>query len=263
LPVYDLGTSSAAREGTDGLFEGEEAVLHVIERIVAPHGLRVDESSPWVDARLSDGSRVQTQFLGAPFLPSQGPACCSRLMPRVIEHDLAAVCRKGPLERRSCHFVSRLRWPGAELPFTLGRRQPADNASVDGGSTDAMDPRSVPWSVVESSAVGSRAMAERLVLCDRRRRRRRSVGVPRIAAAGVADVRREWRDRLVGSSRSHARLGHAGVARGVGGALGPRGRRGSVVATRRPPTGLHRSVRNDRRTGDRDGTNVRSRERRV
>jgi pilus assembly protein CpaF len=29
-----------------GLFEGEEAVLHVIERIVAPLGLRVDESSP-------------------------------------------------------------------------------------------------------------------------------------------------------------------------------------------------------------------------
>jgi len=32
------------------LFEGEEAVLHVIERIVAPLGLRVDATSPWVDA---------------------------------------------------------------------------------------------------------------------------------------------------------------------------------------------------------------------
>jgi pilus assembly protein CpaF len=40
------------------LFEGEEAVLHVIERIVAPLGLRVDAMSPWVDARLPDGSRV-------------------------------------------------------------------------------------------------------------------------------------------------------------------------------------------------------------
>ena len=40
------------------LFEGEESVLHVIERIVAPLGLRVDGSSPWVDARLPDGSRV-------------------------------------------------------------------------------------------------------------------------------------------------------------------------------------------------------------
>ena len=46
-------------ERMEGLFfEGEEQVLHLIERIVAPLGLRVDESSPYVDARLSDGSRV-------------------------------------------------------------------------------------------------------------------------------------------------------------------------------------------------------------
>jgi pilus assembly protein CpaF len=42
----------------DGLFEGEEAVRHLIERIVSPLGLRVDEASPFVDARLPDGSRV-------------------------------------------------------------------------------------------------------------------------------------------------------------------------------------------------------------
>ena len=40
----------------DRLFEGEEAVLHVLERIVAPLGLRVDGLSPWVDARLPDRS---------------------------------------------------------------------------------------------------------------------------------------------------------------------------------------------------------------
>ncbi|MDQ4005028.1 MAG: CpaF family protein [Actinomycetota bacterium] len=40
-----------------GLFEGEEAVHHLIERIVGPLGLRVDESAPYVDARLPDGSR--------------------------------------------------------------------------------------------------------------------------------------------------------------------------------------------------------------
>ena len=40
-----------------GLFEGEEAVHHLIERIVGPLGLRIDESSPTVDARLPDGSR--------------------------------------------------------------------------------------------------------------------------------------------------------------------------------------------------------------
>ena len=46
-------------ERAEGLFfEGEEQVRHLIERIVAPLGLRVDESSPYVDARLPDGSRV-------------------------------------------------------------------------------------------------------------------------------------------------------------------------------------------------------------
>ncbi len=39
-------------------FTGERAVLGVIERIVAPLGRRIDESSPMVDARLKDGSRV-------------------------------------------------------------------------------------------------------------------------------------------------------------------------------------------------------------
>jgi len=39
-------------------FSSEQAVLGVIERIVAPIGRRIDESSPMVDARLHDGSRV-------------------------------------------------------------------------------------------------------------------------------------------------------------------------------------------------------------
>lgn len=39
-------------------FTSDRAVLGVIERIVAPLGRRIDESSPMVDARLKDGSRV-------------------------------------------------------------------------------------------------------------------------------------------------------------------------------------------------------------
>ncbi len=39
-------------------FENDEHVMRVIERIVAPLGRRIDESSPYVDARLPDGSRV-------------------------------------------------------------------------------------------------------------------------------------------------------------------------------------------------------------
>jgi pilus assembly protein CpaF len=39
-------------------FESGDHVMRIIERIVAPLGRRVDESSPYVDARLPDGSRV-------------------------------------------------------------------------------------------------------------------------------------------------------------------------------------------------------------
>ena len=39
-------------------FTSERAVLSAIERIVTPLGRRIDESSPMVDARLKDGSRV-------------------------------------------------------------------------------------------------------------------------------------------------------------------------------------------------------------
>ncbi|HWT71945.1 MAG TPA: ATPase, T2SS/T4P/T4SS family [Oxalicibacterium sp.] len=40
------------------IFTSNQAVLGAIERIVTPLGRRIDESSPMVDARLKDGSRV-------------------------------------------------------------------------------------------------------------------------------------------------------------------------------------------------------------
>lgn len=39
-------------------FRDNDHVMRVIERIIAPLGRRIDESSPFVDARLPDGSRV-------------------------------------------------------------------------------------------------------------------------------------------------------------------------------------------------------------
>ncbi len=39
-------------------FESDEHVMRIIDRIVAPLGRRIDEFSPYVDARLPDGSRV-------------------------------------------------------------------------------------------------------------------------------------------------------------------------------------------------------------
>ncbi len=43
---------------SDVTFKDEHQVMHVIEKIVAPLGRRIDESSPMVDARLPNGSRV-------------------------------------------------------------------------------------------------------------------------------------------------------------------------------------------------------------
>ncbi|TAL83192.1 MAG: FHA domain-containing protein [Candidimonas sp.] len=50
-------TAGVLRRHASG-FSSEQAVLGVIERIVSPLGRRIDESSPMVDARLRDGSRV-------------------------------------------------------------------------------------------------------------------------------------------------------------------------------------------------------------
>jgi pilus assembly protein CpaF len=56
-------------------FTGNRAVMGVIERIVAPLGRRIDESSPMVDARLKDGSRVNAII---PPLALKGPCLTIR-----------------------------------------------------------------------------------------------------------------------------------------------------------------------------------------
>jgi pilus assembly protein CpaF len=60
-------------------FSSPQAVLGVIERIVAPLGRRIDESSPLVDARLPDGSRVNAII---PPLALKGPALTIRKFKR-------------------------------------------------------------------------------------------------------------------------------------------------------------------------------------
>ncbi len=60
---------------TDLRFIDDEHVLRVIRRILAPLGRRIDESSPMVDARLPDGSRVNAII---PPLALDGPCISIR-----------------------------------------------------------------------------------------------------------------------------------------------------------------------------------------
>ncbi len=57
-------------EKSDISFTNDRAVTYAIERIVSPLGRRIDESSPMVDARLKDGSRVNAVI---PPLALKGP----------------------------------------------------------------------------------------------------------------------------------------------------------------------------------------------
>jgi pilus assembly protein CpaF len=62
-------------ERTDVAFKDDEHLMRVIERIVSSVGRRIDESSPMVDARLSDGSRVNAII---PPLSLDGPVLSIR-----------------------------------------------------------------------------------------------------------------------------------------------------------------------------------------
>lgn len=62
-------------ELTDVQFGDDRQVMHLIEKIVAPLGRRIDEASPMVDARLPDGSRVNAII---PPLAIKGPSITIR-----------------------------------------------------------------------------------------------------------------------------------------------------------------------------------------
>ena len=66
-------------EPVNATFESEEHLMRIIDRIVSPLGRRIDESSPMVDARLPDGSRVNAII---PPLALNGPTLTIRKFAR-------------------------------------------------------------------------------------------------------------------------------------------------------------------------------------
>ncbi|WP_223257144.1 CpaF family protein [Arthrobacter globiformis] len=80
---------------TDTKFSSEDALRRVIDRIVSKVGRRIDESSPLVDARLADGSRVNAII---PPLAVNGPALTIRKFGReaLTVHDLVSLGSLSP-----------------------------------------------------------------------------------------------------------------------------------------------------------------------
>lgn len=83
-------------------FSSEQAVVAIIDRIVAPLGRRVDESSPMVDARLKDGSRVNAVI---PPVALRGACLTIRKFPerRLSMDDLLEA---GSLDRHMAAFLA-------------------------------------------------------------------------------------------------------------------------------------------------------------
>ena len=87
---------------TDTAFADSDQVLSAIERIVAPLGRRIDESSPMVDARLPDGSRVNAII---PPLSLVGPSITIRKFSkkRLRSEDLISF---GSLSQEMMRFLA-------------------------------------------------------------------------------------------------------------------------------------------------------------
>ncbi len=86
---------------TDIHFGSEEHLLHVINRVVARVGRRVDESSPIVDARLPDGSRVNAII---PPLALEGAVLSIRRF-RPVPFHLDDLVGKGTLSAAMAEFL--------------------------------------------------------------------------------------------------------------------------------------------------------------
>jgi pilus assembly protein CpaF len=82
-------------------FESNDHVMRIIDRIVAPLGRRIDESSPYVDARLADGSRVNAVI---PPISLVGPTLTIRKFSK-IPITLEQLIQYGTLTPESLQFL--------------------------------------------------------------------------------------------------------------------------------------------------------------
>src|SRR5690606_13614592 len=78
-------------ERVDARFSDPAAVVAAVERVISPLGLRLDRSSPTVDARLPDGSRLHA---AVPPAAVDGPVVAVRRFTQTVP-DLATLVEVG------------------------------------------------------------------------------------------------------------------------------------------------------------------------
>ncbi len=87
---------------TERAFESDEQLLRVVDRMLRASGRRVDQASPMVDARLTDGSRLNVVL---PPLSVDGPAVTIRKF-ATAELDMAGLVAQGALSREAADFLA-------------------------------------------------------------------------------------------------------------------------------------------------------------
>ncbi len=107
IMVVDPATIFVERDGqlvlSEARFTDDERVRNVIERIVTPLGRRIDESSPLVDARLRDGSRVNAVIRP---LALRGSCITIRKFAQK-PLTMARLVELGALDQRMARFLER------------------------------------------------------------------------------------------------------------------------------------------------------------
>jgi len=179
---------------TDVVFQDDQDLMLIIDRIVSRVGRRVDESSPMVDARLPDGSRINAII---PPLALDGPALSIR---RFGKHrfDIGALVEK-----------EALTWDLVEFMLAVVRARL--NVIVCGGTGSARPrcsivcPRSFPKTNESSqSRIPPSFPCNSLTSCGSRRARPTSRGAARSPSATSSKTACECAPTESSSARSAA-----------------------------------------------------------
>jgi pilus assembly protein CpaF len=102
---------------TDRFFNDAKSMMTVIERIVVPRGRRIDESTPLVDTRLADGSRVNA------------------VIPPLALKDPCLTIRKFPESRLSISDLVKFKSMTMEMAKFIGRAvRIRKNIIISGGT---------------------------------------------------------------------------------------------------------------------------------